>query len=237
MHGSVRELMAAAAVHVFTALGIVCALLATRATLAGSFEQAFFWLGVAFFIDGIDGTFARHFRVKARLPRFSGETLDLCIDYVTYVFVPALMLLEAKFLSGATGVALASLICMSSLYHFSDNGSKADDHCFVGFPAIWNIVVFYVFALGLSEIVTAVLVLVCVAFTFVPTKWVHPVRVEALFPINAGAMITWSIAAATAIYQGFPASLPIKLVLVAIAVYGVGLSYAWGRVKLPARWD
>jgi phosphatidylcholine synthase len=229
--------LAAALVHVFTALGIVCALLATRATLADSYEQAFFWLGVAFFIDGVDGTFARRYKVLERLPRFSGETLDLVIDYVTYVFVPALMLLQSGVVSGVAGVALASLICMSSLYHFSDNGSKAEDHCFVGFPAIWNIVAFYVFALGLSPTAAAALILVCVVFTFVPTKWVHPMRVEALWPANAAAVVIWMVAAAVAVWEGFPASTWVKVVLIAVAIYGIGLSVLWGRAKLPTRWN
>ena len=195
MQANVRQIVAAAAVHVFTALGVVCALLATRATLANSFEQAFFWLGIAFFIDGIDGTFARHARVSERLPRFSGETLDLVVDYVTYVFVPALMLLQAGFLDGAWGIVLASLICLSSLYHFSDNGSKSEDHCFVGFPAVWNVVAFYVFALGLRPAWAAGLILCCVVLTFVPTKWVHPMRVRALWPATALATLAWSAAA------------------------------------------
>ena len=228
---------AAGLVHVFTALGIVCALLATRATLAGSFEHAFFWLGVAFVIDGVDGTFARRYRVVERLPRFSGETLDLVIDYVTYVFVPALMLLQAGFLEGVSGVVLASLICMSSLYHFSDNGSKSEDHCFVGFPAIWNIVAFYVFALGLTAAWTAALVLACVVMTFVPTKWVHPLRVEALWPANVAASLLWALAASVAVWQGFPAALWVKALLVGVALYAIALTVVWGRAKLPARWD
>jgi phosphatidylcholine synthase len=237
MHGSLRAVLAAGAVHLFTALGIVCALFALRATLVGRFELAFFWLGVAFFIDGIDGTFARYFEVKKHLPRFSGETLDNVIDYTTYVFVPALMLLEAKFITGATGFLLASLICVSSLYHFSDNGSKSEDHCFVGFPAIWNIVAFYIFALGCNELAASALIVACVVLTFVPTKWVHPVRVKKLFPVNAAAMVVWSLAAAKTIHQGFPASVPIQVGLIAIAIYGIALSCAWGRAKLPLRWD
>ncbi len=237
MNGDQGERIAAGLVHVFTALGIVCALLATRATLAGSFEHAFFWLGVAFFIDGVDGTFARRYRVVERLPRFSGETLDLVIDYVTYVFVPALMLLQAGFLDELSGIVLASLICLSSLYHFSDNGSKADDYCFVGFPAIWNIVAFYVFVLGLTPWWTAALVLACVILTFVPTKWVHPVRVEALWPANIAASVLWAIAASVALWQGFPATFWVKTVLIGVALYAIGLTVMWGRAKLPTRWE
>ena len=149
----------AALVHLFTALGAVCALFATRAVLAGAWEQVFAWLGLALLIDGIDGTFARMANVSAKLPRFSGDRLDLIVDYVTYVFVPSLALLQAGYLSGGFGVMLASLILLSSLFHFSDTESKSDDHCFIGFPAIWNIVAFYVFAFQIPTWATSLLVL------------------------------------------------------------------------------
>jgi phosphatidylcholine synthase len=224
-----QPVLAAALVHVFTASGIVCALLATRAVIGGNPEQAFFWLGVAFFVDGVDGTFARRYKVWDVLPRVSGETLDLCIDYVTYVFVPAIMLLQANLISGPFGLLLASLICMSSLYHFSDEGSKAKDNCFVGFPAVWNIVAFYIFVFQISQPVTAAIILTCVVLTFVPTKWVHPMRVELYWPATIAATLLWTIAASVAIYQGFPASWPVKLVLLAVAAYGIGLTIWFGR--------
>lgn len=222
---------AAAAVHIFTASGIVAALFATRATLAGRFEEAFLWLGLALFIDGVDGTFARATKVWERLPRFSGEQLDLVIDYVTYVFIPALMLLQAGYLTGFWGYALASLILLSSLFHFSDTESKTEDKCFVGFPAIWNIVAFYIFALALSPGWTAAVVLLCVAFTFVPLKWAHPLRVVAAWPATAAATLAWSIAAFITVYQGLPATGWAKAVLLVVALYGVGLSVWFGRAR------
>ena len=225
----------AAAVHVFTALGIVCALLATRATFAGSLEQAFFWLGIAFLIDGFDGALARRYRVKEELPYVSGETLDLVIDYVTYVFIPALMLLEAGVLVGPFGILLASLICMSSLYHFSDEHSKAADHSFVGFPAIWNIVAFYIFALDAPAWLNAGLIIVCVVFTFVRLKWVHPMRVVDLRRTTLAVTAIWALTAAWIVYRGFPAGGLAKAILLAVAAYGIGLMVVLGRDDRAAR--
>jgi phosphatidylcholine synthase len=214
-----------ALVHLFTALGAVCALLATRATLLGAWEQVFGWLGVALIIDGIDGTLARLADVKRRLPRFSGDRLDLVIDYVTYVFVPALALLQAGFLgSQGWGVVLASLILVSSLFHFSDTASKTEDHCFVGFPAIWNIVAFYAFAFGMSSWAAALLVVTCAAFTFVPLHWAHPLRTPLLWPITFAVTAVWLLAALGTIWSGFPAGNFNKGVLVLAALYGVGLA-------------
>jgi phosphatidylcholine synthase len=214
----------AALVHLFTALGAVCALFATRAVLAGAWEEVFAWLGLALVIDGIDGTFARMVDVTVRLPRFSGERLDLVVDYVTYVFVPALALLQAGFLQGAFGVLLASLILLSSLFHFSDTESKTEDHCFVGFPAIWNIVAFYVFAFQMPSWIVATLVLACVVGTFVPMRWAHPLRTPLLLPATLAVMVLWGVAACLTVWSGLPASPLMQAILLAAAAYGVGLA-------------
>jgi phosphatidylcholine synthase len=221
--------MAAVGVHAFTALGIVCALFATRATFAGQLEQAFFWLGIAFVIDGVDGMFARKYRVKEVLPYVSGETLDLVIDYATYVFIPALMLLEAGVLVGPFGLLLASLICMSSLYHFSDEHSKAADNCFVGFPAIWNVIAFYIFALEPPGWLTAAVILLCVALTFVRWKWVHPLRVTAYQVPTLVMTALWGAAAFWVVWRGFPATGLAKWTLIAVGLYGLALIAVFGR--------
>jgi phosphatidylcholine synthase len=225
-----RKVWPAALVHLFTALGAVCALFATRAVLAGAWEQVFAWLGLALLIDGIDGTFARMADVSTRLPRFSGERLDLIVDYVTYVFVPALALLQAGYLSGGFGVMLASLILLSSLFHFSDTESKSDDHCFVGFPAIWNIVAFYVFAFHMPTWAVGLLVLAGVALTFVPLRWAHPLRAPLLWPITLGLTGVWVVAAVVTVWSGFPAGPFTKAVLLLVAAYGLGLALLRSRV-------
>jgi phosphatidylcholine synthase len=216
-------------VHLFTASGILCGLAALLAVLAGRIEQMYLWLGLALIIDGADGYFARRVGVKAALPRFSGEQLDLVVDYVTYVFVPAFALLYAGPFSRPVGLLLATLILLSSLYHFSDTQSKTEDHCFVGFPAIWNLVAFHIHAFGLGPWLSGALVLTCVVLTFVPFKWVHPLRVIAMRPLTLAASVAWAIAALTAVFGGFPATSTVQVVLLAVAIYGVGLSVLWGR--------
>ena len=205
--------------------------MATLAVASGAWETVFAWLGLAIIIDGVDGTLARRARVLERLPRFSGDRLDLVVDYVTYVFVPALALLQAGFLAGWWGMPLAALILLSSLFHFCDTASKADDHSFVGFPAVWNLVAFYAFAFALSQAATAALVLVCVALTFLPLKWAHPLRTVRLRPVTIAAVAAWALAAAAVLWSGFPAGPWAGTVLLLAAGYGVGLT-AYGG---PAR--
>jgi phosphatidylcholine synthase len=219
---------AAALVHVFTALGAVCALLATLSAISGAWEAVFGWLGVAFLIDGIDGTLARRAKVLGRLPRFSGERLDLVIDYLTYVFVPALALLQAGFLRGVWGTALAALILLSALFHFADTESKAADHSFIGFPAVWNIVAFHVFAFALPPWAVSSLVLACAALAFVPLKWVHPMRTTRLRPVTIAASAAWGLAAVAVLWSGFPAGLWTGGILLLTATYGIALTATAG---------
>jgi phosphatidylcholine synthase len=222
--------IAAALVHLVTALGSVTALFALLAIADRAWEVAFLWLGVAFIIDGVDGTFARWVGVLEHLPRFSGERLDLVVDYVTYVFIPAYALLAAGHLQGTLGLVLAAAILLSSLFHFSDLESKADDYSFVGFPAVWNIVAFYLFVFQASPPVAAAITALCVALTFVPMKWVHPFRVRRWrWPITA-LSFAWAVAAIAATWAGFLAA-PYwsKAILALVGTGAVALSIASSR--------
>jgi phosphatidylcholine synthase len=218
-----RAILPAAAVHCFTALGAGCALLALRAAIAEEWVALFVWLGIALLIDGVDGTLARLANIKTVLPRFSGERLDLIIDYLTYVFVPALALLLAGYLEGALGTLLAALILLSSLFHFSDTESKTSDYCFVGFPALWNVVAFYAFALGMPPWMAAAMVITLIVLTFVPWKWAHPLRTPLLWPVTLLMLMAWLAAAVLTLWRGFPATPALQAILVFAAAYMLGL--------------
>lgn len=222
-HPGLRALLPAAAVHCLTAFGAVCALFALRAALAEDWQGLFVWLGVALIVDGVDGTFARLTRISTVLPRFSGERLDLIIDYLTYVFVPALALLLGGFLAGGFGLLLTALILLSSLFHFSDTESKTSDYCFVGFPALWNVVAFYAFALGLPSWLAAIVVTGFIVLTFVPWKWAHPMRTPLLRPVTILVLVAFLAAAVFTLWNGFPATPALQAVLIFAAAYMFGL--------------
>lgn len=225
--GTAKKHWLAGWVHVFTALGVVCALFAVLAVARNAFEEAFVWLGIAFFIDAVDGMFARRVRVKERLPRFSGDVLDLVIDYLTYVFVPVLALLAANILSGPIGLGLASLILITSLFHFADLESKSAEYAFVGFPAIWNIVAFYFFAFAPGQVMVTLVVVVLATLTFVRWPWIHPVRVKALRPLTLAVAALWCLTAIWIVWHGFPAGLIARGILLGVVVYALTLSLFW----------
>jgi phosphatidylcholine synthase len=220
--------LGAASVHLLTASGAVLALLALRSVQQHDWQMLFVWLGVALVVDTVDGPLARRLKVKSLLPRFSGERLDLIVDYLTYAAVPAYALTEAPLLPEAARLPAAAAILLSSLFHVADLNSKTEEGYFVGFPAIWNIVLLYLFALGLAPWVALVLVVAFVVLTFVPILAVHPFRVARLRALTCLVTALWAVGAAAAVAEPFPSALSVQVVLIATAVYlsGVGLCRA-----------
>jgi len=215
----------AASVHLLTAIGAVLALLALRAAHQADWQMMFVWLGIALLVDAIDGPLARLFDVKSVLPRFSGERLDLIIDYLTYVAIPAFVLTETTLLPEWSRLPAAVAILLSGLFHVSDVNSKTAEGYFVGFPAIWNIVLLYLFALGLPPYGALAVVAGLVFLTFVPILCVHPFRVVRLRVLTAIVTLVWAVVAAVAVANPFPSVLWVNLVLLATAAYfaAVGL--------------
>jgi phosphatidylcholine synthase len=220
--------LGAASVHLLTASGAVLALLALRAVHQGDWQMMFVWLGAALIVDAIDGPLARRLAVKTVLPRFSGERLDLIVDYLTYVAVPAFALTEAPLLPEAARLPAAAAILLSSLFHVADLKSKTEEGYFVGFPAIWNIVLLYLFALEPAPLVSLAVVVIFVLCTFVPILAVHPFRVARLRALTCLAAAAWAGAAAMAIANPFPSPLWVQALLISTAIYftSVGV-YRW----------
>ena len=140
-------LAAAFAVHVFTACGAACALLALIAAVHADWTRMFSLLGLALIIDGVDGTLARRLRVAERLPRWSGELLDFVVDFATYVFVPAYAIAAGGLLPPSVALPLGLIVTVTGALYFADRRMKTADNYFRGFPALWNVVAFYLFLL------------------------------------------------------------------------------------------
>src|SRR5271154_2697960 len=176
-----RAIRAAAfSVHVFTALGAGIALIAMLEAVREHWAAMFAWLGVALIVDALDGPIARRLDVIRLQPDWSGEVLDLVVDFVTYVFVPAFAITASGLLLPLAAPLLGAGIAVSGALYFSDRRMKAADNHFRGFPGLWNIAAFYLFLLDLPPVLSSLGVAVLIVLTFAPFHVLHPVRVVRL---------------------------------------------------------
>ncbi len=217
------------AVHIFTAAGVALGFVALMAAFERRWTVMFWCLGAALFIDGIDGTFARKYRVAEVLPRWSGDTLDLVVDFITYVFVPAYAIAASGLLPSILAIPAALLIVVTSALYFADRDMKTPDNYFRGFPALWNAVAFYLFVLKPAPWLTAAVIIVLAVLTFVPFKFLHPFRVTRLRAVTLAAMPLWGVLAAVALFYDLDPGPWIAYGLVIIALYfvAVGLADQW----------
>ena len=163
-------------VHAYTGTGAVLAFLAMQAATTRNFRAAFLWLFVAVLVDSTDGLLARRVRVHERLPNFSGQKVDDLVDYLTFVFVPAVIVWQADVVTGAWTMPVVAAMLLSSLFGFVSEDAKTDDHFFTGFPSYWNIVALYLVVLGLSPVANAAILLILSALVFVRIGYVYPSR-------------------------------------------------------------
>ncbi|MGQ4543788.1 CDP-alcohol phosphatidyltransferase family protein [Dermabacteraceae bacterium P9123] len=179
-------------VHAFTMSGVLWALLALAALNQGDIKGVWLWLGVALIVDGLDGTLARHARVKAVVPWFDGVVLDLVVDYLTWTFIPAAFIALYVNVGGEPwGFVWAAIICLSSMFCFCNTGMKSADNYFVGFPAAWNIVAVSLWLLQTPAWANVTVILICAVLSFIPWKYLHPFRVKELMPFNIISVTLW----------------------------------------------
>lgn len=179
--------------HLYTALGAPLALFAVLAVLGGDYRGAFIVLAAATFIDTTDGWLARWLRVKEVLPGFDGARLDDIVDYLTYVFVPVLLMLRAGMLPPGWGVLVGAVVLLASAYGFAQADAKVSttDYYFTGFPSYWNIVALYLYVFDLSRTVNAVVLLVLALLVFVPIRYVYPSRTVTLRSLTLALGAAW----------------------------------------------
>jgi phosphatidylcholine synthase len=207
---SPRLRAAAFSVHIFTALGAGVALIAMLEAVREHWSAMFAWLGVALVIDGLDGPMARRLDVASVQPNWSGEVLDLVVDFVTYVFVPAYAITASGLLLPLAAPLLGAGIVVTSALYFAD---------FRGFPALWNAAAFYLFLLHLPPLFGSLGVAILIVLTFAPFNVLHPIRVVRLRGLTLSLLAIWAVLVGIVLGYDFDVGAPVKIVLCAIAVY------------------
>ena len=207
------------AIHLLTASGAAFSLLSVAAVLDQQWTATFIWLGVALLVDGIDGPIARRYRVRERLPKWDGAALDFVIDYTTYVFVPAIIVARALQLPPVLGAICGVIVAISGALYFADTRMKRPDNSFRGFPAVWNMPVFVLYAFMPPAFVTVVSVVALAILTFVPVNFVHPLRVVRWRLPTLIAIAVWVAFGLWILAADFDVALWVKLVLLAASTY------------------
>jgi phosphatidylcholine synthase len=223
--------------HFYTATGAVLAFLAATDIFEHDYRTAFFWLYLQVLVDATDGVLARAARVSQRTPRFNGAKLDDIVDYLCYVFIPALLVWRSLLVPDEWSLPVVAAILLSSAYGFNREDAKTPDHFFTGFPSYWNIVVFYLFVARLSPVVNAAILLALAVMVFVPIRYVYPSRGAAYQRLTNTLGVVWGALILAMLWQ-FPAvTRPVFLASLVFPAYYVMLSFvleARRRRGMPA---
>jgi phosphatidylcholine synthase len=183
-------------VHAYTALGLVIAAIIAVLLVQGApgaFRWSFLLMLVATLIDSTDGTLARKVRIKEAVPSFDGRRLDDIIDFLTYTFLPLLLIYRAQVLPAGYAACLL-LPLVASVYGFCQVQAKTDDGYFLGFPSLWNIVAVYLYALPFGSWVSLAIIVVLAFLTFVPSRYLYPSLPGKFNRVMTLLSIPWTIA-------------------------------------------
>lgn len=234
---------AAYAVHGLTASGVVLAFAAAAEVAAPSPDPrwVFFWLLLAGLVDAIDGPLARKLEVKIFAPGIQGRVLDDIVDYLTFTFIPLMLVWRMGWLAGPDLLWIAPAL-VASLLGFANTGAKQeDDGFFGGFPSYWNFVALYLGWLAVEfapagRVVTTIAVLFFALLTVLPVRFIYPNLAPA--PWRAAVLIgvgLWLLllVAMLPAYPHFPAWAPRGWLLAGIFSYP--LFYALLSVALDLR--
>jgi phosphatidylcholine synthase len=212
----------ALSVHLFTATGAVFAMLAMLAAVDEKWDLMFLWLVIAFIVDGIDGPLARKYDVKQFAPQYDGVILDMIIDYITYIFIPAYALFKSGLLPDWTGWICILVITYTSAMYMVDTRMKTKDNSFSGFPATWNMLVLVIFATEPNFWIILFLVITCAITMFTPLKFVHPVRTKRWRLLSLPIALIWTATAAYAAWCDFEHSVSVTITLTITSIYLLG---------------
>tara|TARA_B100000575_G_C23003334_1_gene578081 strand:- start:143 stop:838 length:696 start_codon:yes stop_codon:yes gene_type:complete len=206
-------------VHYFTAIGAILAILAMLSAVDERWDLMFLYLTLAFIVDGFDGPLARHYDVKTNAPEYDGVLLDLIIDYLTYVFIPAYALFVSGLLNGWSGWVCIIIIAFCSALYFSDTRMKTVDNSFAGFPGCWNMLVLVLLATKPNWQVILIIVVLLSISMFTNLKFIHPIRTVRWRKISLPISILWTFLAGLSAWHDFDTNLIVKVLLVSLSLY------------------
>ncbi len=224
-----RRTILAWAVHCYTALSAPLGVWAVFAIFQGDYRTAWLLLGVTVIIDSTDGALARLVRVGEVLPGFDGRRLDDIVDYLTWVVVPTILLVQA----GLLPVWAAAAPLLASGYGFGQADAKTDDDYFLGFPSYWSLIGFYLYVFDTPPAFNTALILFLSVFVFVPIRFPYPTKTRAFRRLTLAISAVWGVAMlALVLLLPNPPRWLAWLSLIYPAYYGLLTIWLWRRRRV-----
>jgi phosphatidylcholine synthase len=120
-------------------------------------------------------------------------------------------------------IPAALIVAITGTLYFADRNMKTADNFFRGFPAVWNVVVFYLLLLRPPAYACAATIAVLAVLTFVPIRFVHPFRVGRWRGVTVILLTLWAVLAGAAVRQGLAPEAWTTAALCLIALYFLGI--------------
>ena len=111
------------------------------------------------------------------------------------MFVPAYAIAASGLMPEFFAIPAGVIVVVTGAIYFADRKMKTDDNYFRGFPAVWNLAAFYLYVLQPPEWIAAAGVVVLAALSFVPIKFLHPLRVRHWRWLNVALLALWAVLA------------------------------------------
>ena len=217
----IMKKIAAWGVHIFTSSGLLTGFLALIAIGEKDWKMAFVWLFVSFLIDGLDGTFARLVKVKEVLPQMNGKNIDFVIDFANYAIFPAYFFYMAEMAPPGWMYPCLAMILLSSALYYGKEGMVEDEQYFVGFPVLWNLLVFVAFfVLNNQPWLNVGMVIIFSVLHFVPLKYAYPSRSRKFFWLHLLASVLWFVGGGIVLFV-----YPENLLWVDAMILGIGVYF------------
>ena len=157
-------------VHVWTLAGVVFAALALQAILEGNMDRAARFLLLVPIVDFTDGTLARFFDIKDRMPLISGEIIDYIHDLVGLTFVPMFFYYQAHlFLPGFDLPLVIAAICAATLKYAMKPNALALGYSLGAPPIFLSLILFYF--LGLPQWAATVYAIILLLLVLLPIRF------------------------------------------------------------------
>jgi phosphatidylcholine synthase len=220
-------------VHVYTALGMVLGFVGAWGVVHGHDRLALASMFVATLVDATDGMLARRFRVKEALPDVDGARIDDIVDYITFVFLPMLLLEASGGLYLSVALPVIAIVLLSSMYGFVAPDAKSSDHFFTGFPSYWNIVVLYLMLFRVPPFYNALVLLALSALVFVRIGYVYPSRTPTLRTLTLALGAVWTVLVGAIIWMWPSPPRAIAIASLAFPVYYTVLSLVLHARRRP----